>query len=194
MINVYVVKLDKYSRKVSEQASELQQLHQKSGKDDAELEKLNSSLKASEAEVEKQKSTVYRQGMELGELRKKAKDFKNPNGGSIIDGVILQDTAKKKKFKLIATIGYINPIASGFSTLKQDLEEHKWEPFVKSLFTELEEAVRRNDWEEICVVHDRMHSFAEAFDNDLRERIEKAELEIIRQCEEGVERLLGAMM
>ena len=91
-------------------------------------------------------------------------------------------------------MGYINPIALGFNTLKQGLEEHAWWPFVKSLLSELQEAVRRNNWEEICDIHDRLQSFAVAFDNDLKERVEKAEQEIVKQCEEGVQRLLGAMM
>ncbi|PMD41220.1 hypothetical protein L207DRAFT_527871 [Hyaloscypha variabilis F] len=217
---------------------------------EAEVKKLAALVKANEAEVEKQKSVVYRQGMELGDLRKKVKDFEEFNGGYIIDGVLAphpppkqplqiqnttiqnpnmqllrsngvlapsvqnpnlqplgsptknplpvqtpnqQDTIKEKKLKLIATMGYINPIASGFSSLKHGLREHKWDPFIKSLFAELGEAVRRNDWEEIRAVHEKTHSFAKTFDNDFRERIEKAEEEIIKQCEEGVQRLLGAM-
>jgi hypothetical protein len=36
--------------------------------------------------------------------------------------------------------------------------------------------VRRNNWEEIRDIHDRLQSFALAFDNDLKER-EKAEQE-----------------
>ena len=94
----------------------------------------------------------------------------------------------------MTTMGYINPIALGFKTLKQGLEEHFCWPFVKSLLSELQEAVRRNNWEAICDIHDRLQSFAVAFDNDLKERIEKAEQEIVKQCEEGVQRLLGAMM
>ena len=218
---------------------------------EAEVKKLAALVKANEAEVEKQKSIVYRQGMELGDLRKKVKDFEEFNGGYIIDGVLAphpppkqplqiqnttiqnpnmqllrsngvlapsvqnpnlqplgsptknplpaqapnqQDTIKEKKLKLIATMGYINPIASGFSSLKHGLGEHKWDPFIKSLFAELGEAVRRNDWEEIRAVHEKTHSFAKAFDNDFRERIEKAEEVIIKQCEEGVQRLLGVML
>ena len=102
-----------------------------------------------------------------------------------------QDTNKEEKLKMIATIGYINPIISGFSSLKTGLKDHKWEPFFNGLFTELEQAVR---WQEICAVRDRMRGSAETFDNELHERIETVQGEIVGACEEGVGRLLAAVL
>jgi uncharacterized protein YdcH (DUF465 family) len=78
--------------------------------------------------------------------------------------------------------------------MKHGFGEHKWDPFIKSLFAELGEPVRRNDWEEIHAVHEKKHSFSKVFDSELSERIGKAEEEIVRLCEEGVQRLLGAML
>jgi hypothetical protein len=184
----------------------------------AELQTLRQEKKHYEAENVKLRKTISQQGQELGTLRKKIKEFEespakdelvvqnanlqapgplqqSPTENSLTtQRTSPQETAREKKFKLVATMGYINPIASGFNTLKHRLEEHVWWPFVKSLLSELQEAVRRNNWEEICDIHDRVQSFAVAFDNDLKERVEKAEQEIVKQCEEGVQRLLKAMM
>jgi hypothetical protein len=186
-----------------------------------ELQTLRQEKEDQEAKIVKLRKTISQQGQELGTLRKKINESKgspteiklcvkntsNPNLQALgppqqsltenslaAQNLNLQGTAREKKLKLIATMGYINPITSGFNTLKQGLEEHVWWPFVKSLLSELQEAVRRNNWEEICDIHDRLQSFAVAFDNDLKERVEKAEQEIVKQCEEGVQRLLGAMM
>jgi predicted nuclease with TOPRIM domain len=158
----------------------------------AELEKLREKVKTLSAENTQLNMKYNSLGSEVGKLRKQVREFSEgrlPNGLTIVQ----KQAAEFKKLKMIATTGYINPIAFCFSTLKKGLVEHRWAPFVRSLFTELQEAVRRNDFEEICEIHDRMQSFAEAFDNELKERIEKAEKEIIKQCEEGVHRLLSTM-
>jgi vacuolar-type H+-ATPase subunit H len=57
--------------------------------------------------------------------------------------------------------------------------------------TELQEAVRRNSWEDICEIRDRMQTFAEAFDNDFKEKVEKAEKEIVEQCKTGLQHVLS---
>jgi hypothetical protein len=186
-----------------------------------ELHTLRREKRDSEAEIAKLRKTISQQDQTLGTLHKKTYESKEPpteNNLAVKNTSIqnlqalepprqsltenslaaqhpsLQEPARDKNLKLIATMGYINPIALGFSTLKQGLEEHAWWPFVKSLLSELQEAVRRNNWEEICDIHDRLQTFAVAFDNDLKERVETAEQEIVKQCEEGLQRLLGAMM
>ncbi len=187
-------------------------------KQDGELQTLRQEQKHHEVEIFKLIQTRSQQGQEVGTLRKKIREFEesaaknkpavqsanlqalgppqqSPTQNSLTaQRSRLQETARDKKLKLIATMGYINPIASGFNNLKRGLEEHFWWPFVKSLLAELQEAVRRNNWEEICDIHDRLQSFMVAFDNELKERIEKAEHEIVKQWVEGVQRLLGAMM
>jgi hypothetical protein len=225
-INGYAIKLDEFSRRMSKQAAELQQLRLKSTEDGAELkrlhyvlhdqttkvnlqvlarqrmekeknaeiEKLMASLKASEAEAEKQKSIAYRQEMELGDLRKKVKQPAatiNPITANLVNKTPFAETRYGKEVLKMATIGFITPILSGFTNLKGELTEHKWSPFVGSLFTELQEAVRRNSWEDICEIRDRMQTFAEAFDNDFKEKVEKAEKEIVEQCKTGLQHVLS---
>jgi hypothetical protein len=185
-------------------------------KQDGELRTLSQEKKNYEAEIVQLRKTIIQQTLrkKINESKESpaennlsVKNTSTPNLQALgppqqnltenalaAQSLNLQETAREKKLKLIATMGYINPIALGFNTLKQGLEEHVWWPFVKSLLSELQEAVRRNNWEEICDIHDRLHSFAVAFDNDLKERVEKVEQEIVKQCEEGVQRLLGAMM
>jgi hypothetical protein len=199
----------------NKQHLELERARNEVTEKDAELAKLQKTIKTQGTELgnlrRKVKDSPSKNGLAvqtpiLQPTPTPPKDelaVKNPNleplgsptkNGLPMQSPSLQDTVKEKKLKLIATMGYINPIASGFNTLKQGLEEHKWDPYIMSLFTELTEAVRRNEWEEICSIHDRMHTFAEAFDNDLKERIQKTEQEIIKQCEDGVQRLLSTMM
>jgi predicted nucleic acid-binding Zn-ribbon protein len=188
---------------------------------DGELRTHHQEKEDHEAEIVKLRKTISQQDQALGTLRKRINESKeSPTENNLAlkntstlnlqalgppqqnltenslaaQSLNLQETAREKKFKLIATMGYINPITSGFNTLQQGLEEHVWWPFVKSLLSELQEAVRRNNWEEICDIHDRLQSFAVAFDNDLKERVENVEQEIVKQCEQGVQRLLGAIM
>lgn len=225
-INGYAIKLDEFSRRMSKQAAELQQLRLKSTEDGAELkrlhyvlhdqttkvnlqvlarqrmekeksaeiEKLMASLKANEAEAEKQKSIAYRQEMELGDLRKKVKQPAatiNPTTANLVNKTLFAETLYGKEVLKMATIGFITPILSGFANLKGELTEHRWSPFVGSLFTELQEAVRRNSWEDICEIRDRMQTFAEAFDNYFMEKVEKAEKEIVEQCKTGLQHVLS---
>jgi len=225
-INQYVTKLDEFSRRMSTQAAELQNLRLKSAKDDAELESLRNalhaqtanvnpqvlarqrmekeknaeiekpmaSLKANEAEAKKRKIIANRQAMELGESRKKVKQptpAVNPTTANLINMTPFAETVNGKAILEMSTIGFIAPILFGFTNLKVELTEHKWSPFVSSLFTELQEAVRRNSWEDICEIHDRMQSFAEAFDNDFKEKVAKAEKEIVEQCKAGLQHVLS---
>lgn len=184
-INWYVSKLYNLSRDTNHMRASL-------NKANAELEKLRKKVNILSTENTHLNYKFNLQGHEVGELRKKVGKSAE---GRLLSGIpaAQKQASELQNLKIVTTTGYINPIASGFSTLKNGLVEHRWDPFVLSLFTELEEAVRRNDYEEICEIHDRMQSFAEAFDNELKERIEKAEKEIIKQCEEGVERLLAVM-
>jgi len=161
---------------------------------DAEIEKVMASLKANEAEAEKQKNIANRQEMELGDLRKKVKQptpAVNPTTANLVNKTPFAETVNGKEILEMSAISFIAPILSGFTNLKGELTEHKWSSFVGSLFTELQEAVRRNSWEDICEIHDRMQSFAEAFDTDFKEKLEKAEKEIIEQCKAGLQHVLS---
>lgn len=169
--------------------------HQRIEKEkNAEIEKPMTSLKASEAEAEKQKNIANRQEIELRDLGKKVKQptpAVNPTTANLVNKTPFAETVNGKEILEMSTIGFIAPILSGFTNLKGELTEHKWSPFVGSLFTELQEAVRRNSWEDICEIHDRMQSFAEAFDTDFKEKVEKAEKEIVEQCKAGLQHVLS---
>jgi hypothetical protein len=169
--------------------------HQRMEKEkNAEIEKSMASLTANEVEAEKQKNIANRQEMELGDLRKKVKQptpAVNPTTANLVNKTPFAETVYGKEVLNMATTGFIAPILSGFTNLKGELTDHKWSPFVGSLFTELQEAVRRNSWDDICEIHDRMQTFAEAFDNDFKEKVEKAEKEILEQCKAGLQHVLS---
>jgi hypothetical protein len=161
--------------------------------DDAKQEQMQlmKLLKEKDEELAKQNSTIHNQGMELGRLRKKVKEPPMPDPTAIMNKVPFAKTEYGKRVLNMAAIGFISPILSGFNTLEDGLKEHRWDPYVTSLFTELQEAVRRNNHEEVCEIHDRMHSFAQAFDNDFKERLEKAEKDIVAQCKAGLGHMLS---
>jgi archaellum component FlaC len=177
-INGYVAKLDN----ASGDAADMQYVLEEK---DTEIQQLRQQVEKLSCDYADVSSKYNHQSSEVGNLRKQVRELSQPSPQF--------QTEKTKKLQGIAVTGYINPIAAGFSTLKSSLDDHRWDPFIRSLFTELQEAVRRNNYEEICEIHGRMQSFAEAFGNDLKEQVEKAEREVVRQCEEGVRRLLGLL-
>jgi hypothetical protein len=189
------------------QADELHTLRQEKRNYEAEIAKLRKTISHQDQALEVLCKKIYESKEFPTENNLAVKNTSTPNlqalelpRQSLTENSLAaphpvpHETARENKLKQIATMGYINPITSGFNTLQQGLEEHVWWPFVKSLLSELQEAVRRNNWEEICDIHDRLQSFAVAFDNDLKERVENVEQEIVKQCEQGVQRLLGAIM
>jgi DNA repair exonuclease SbcCD ATPase subunit len=177
-VNQYVGKLDDMSREAEEMQCALDEK-------ESEIKQLRQQVRKLSSNYTEISSKYNYQSSEVGNLRKQIRELSEAR--------TQQKTEESKRLQQVAITGYINPIASGFAALKTDLEEHRWDPYVSSLFTELQEAVRRNSYEEICDIHDHMHSFAAAFDNNLKERVEKTERGITKQCDEGVKRLLSTM-
>lgn len=181
--------LEKLSERVKQLSSANTQLSQKANPQGSELEKLREKFRQLQTEHFQLNGKYNQQSAEVGTLRNKVRE-QSQRIIALTNGSQAEDL---KKARNIAAIGFTNPIATGLTALKNELANARWEPYVRSLFTELEEAVRRKDYDEKCDILERLHSFAEAFDTDFKEKVEKAEKEILKQCDEGVKRLLSTM-
>jgi len=106
------------------------------------------------------------------------------------------EQANKELKKFIATLTLTGPIKKIFGEAEKETKrahEYSWEWKANKYLLELESAVKDECWEEVTRLKFCMIEEGRSFKATVNGHLKAAQKEVLKQCEEGVERMLEAL-
>ena len=106
------------------------------------------------------------------------------------------EQANKELKKFIATLTLTGPIKTIFEEAEQGTKrahEFSWEMQANQLFLDLETAVKEGNWDKVLKFKDSFLEEGKSLKSSVKAHLEIAKKGVLKQCEEGIERMLDAL-